>query len=406
MVSRKVFGEKIDLSKECHKHYLNAMLNIIVKEIFVALILVMHTTIALCSDDAMAIAELAYRNKQYTQAYELWLSESIKGNPHAQGNLAILYREGKGVNQDELESLKWSISAANGGSAEGQYDLATEYLKGVHLAKNISLAFDWMKKAADQGFNIAQYHLGTLYFEGLVTNKDTNQAYFWFLLAASSGYPDAQQMVEISQKILAPEVMNQINSNAEITLKSMIKYKSNPVPNCYSEFGPYADIDIATEKVKRMKIVQADGTIWARYYDGKPAFIVKVGAYESYTRAKRNASYLSQLLLNKYSISCNGSMNEEDESVQSDSSSALPAFPLSRNSGSCPSGYRTESSFCMPRVGARYAIQKYQGDSCPNGYSVSGDFCLAINENSRMAIKRISVCPSGYSASNSYCIKQ
>ena len=44
--------------------------------------------------------------------------------------------------------------------------------------------------------------------------------------------------------------------------------------------------------------------------------------------------------------------------------------------GSCPHGYTSSRSFCVPRQGAQDAIPLPANGSCPHGWTRSGSFCL------------------------------
>ena len=43
--------------------------------------------------------------------------------------------------------------------------------------------------------------------------------------------------------------------------------------------------------------------------------------------------------------------------------------------GSCPHGYFSSGSFCVPSQGAPDAIVKPRGGSCPHGWLSSANFC-------------------------------
>ena len=80
----------------------------------------------------------------------------------------------------------------------------------------------------------------------------------------------------------------------------------------------------------------------------------------------------------------------------------LPAQPVIKN-GSCPSGYISSGSYCVPSGdSSRFAIVK--SGSCPSGYISSGDYCLASGDSSRLAIPKQGSCPSGYTSSGDYCL--
>jgi hypothetical protein len=44
--------------------------------------------------------------------------------------------------------------------------------------------------------------------------------------------------------------------------------------------------------------------------------------------------------------------------------------------GSCPHGYTSSGSFCVPREGAQDAIPKPPNGTCPWGWTASGSYCL------------------------------
>jgi hypothetical protein len=44
--------------------------------------------------------------------------------------------------------------------------------------------------------------------------------------------------------------------------------------------------------------------------------------------------------------------------------------------GSCPHGYMSSGSFCVPSAGAQDAIAKPANETCPWGWTSSGSYCL------------------------------
>jgi hypothetical protein len=44
--------------------------------------------------------------------------------------------------------------------------------------------------------------------------------------------------------------------------------------------------------------------------------------------------------------------------------------------GSCPHGYTSTGSFCVPREGAQDAIPLPPNGTCPHGWTRSGSYCL------------------------------
>jgi hypothetical protein len=57
-------------------------------------------------------------------------------------------------------------------------------------------------------------------------------------------------------------------------------------------------------------------------------------------------------------------------------SDPLPVPKPSGPGGSCPFGYTTSGSYCVPSAGAPDAIPKPPGGTCPWGFLSSGSHCL------------------------------
>jgi hypothetical protein len=51
--------------------------------------------------------------------------------------------------------------------------------------------------------------------------------------------------------------------------------------------------------------------------------------------------------------------------------------------GSCPHGWLSSGSYCVPSAGAQDAIAKPPGGSCPWGWLASGSYCLRSGSSRR-----------------------
>jgi hypothetical protein len=51
--------------------------------------------------------------------------------------------------------------------------------------------------------------------------------------------------------------------------------------------------------------------------------------------------------------------------------------------GSCPFGYMSSGSYCVPSAGASDSIPKPPSGSCPWGWLASGSFCLRSGSGGR-----------------------
>jgi len=89
-----------------------------------------------------------------------------QGDAEAQSNLGVVYHNGEGVPQDDVEAVKWFRKAAEQGLADAQFNLGLMYYSGKGVPKDDTEAAKWWRKAAEQGHATAQFNLGQSYDRG------------------------------------------------------------------------------------------------------------------------------------------------------------------------------------------------------------------------------------------------
>ena len=89
-----------------------------------------------------------------------------QGNASAQVNLGVMYRNGQGVPQDDVQAVKWTRLAADQGNASAQVNLGLMYRNGQGVPQDDAQAVKWYRLAADQGYKPAQLALGLMYENG------------------------------------------------------------------------------------------------------------------------------------------------------------------------------------------------------------------------------------------------
>ncbi|MCB1224981.1 MAG: SEL1-like repeat protein [Verrucomicrobiales bacterium] len=112
---------------------------------------------------------------------------ATEGDMQAQLDLAIRYRDGKGVPTDPVEAMRWAHQAADAGHAAAQDFVGFVYLRGALLPRNPTLAFGYFKSAAKDSAQAA-YNLGQCYFGAQGTEQDCEQALHWWKQAAEEGH--------------------------------------------------------------------------------------------------------------------------------------------------------------------------------------------------------------------------
>jgi TPR repeat protein len=160
-------------------------------------------------EDGMA----AYHEKEYAKAMELWLPLAERGNPTAQLQVAVLFAEGKGVEQSDTNAAAWFERAAQRGNAQAQYNLGVSYAEGLGVKQDDAQAVKWLRRAADQGMPYAQLNLGFLYASNRVTPPDNIEAVKWLELAIFALPPGgarsdaAKSLKDVADKLSEEELM-------------------------------------------------------------------------------------------------------------------------------------------------------------------------------------------------------
>ena len=79
--------------------------------------------------------------------------------------------------------------AAAEGDADTQYELAELYAEGDGVEQNWVEAVKWYRKAAEQGHDLAQFKVGLSYQIGKGVPQSDTEAYVWLNISAENGAP-------------------------------------------------------------------------------------------------------------------------------------------------------------------------------------------------------------------------
>ncbi|MDX8387350.1 MAG: tetratricopeptide repeat protein [Ghiorsea sp.] len=132
-----------------------------------------------------------------------------RGQADATIKLTKIYLNGVGLPKDLSQALSWSLRAkqaniknaetllqqvvkkvvhdANAGDSEAQYMLAIMYKEGRGLEKNTDKQIFWLRKAAKKGYLEAQFALG----QGLAKTESWSDALYWLKKSAQQGHAQA-----------------------------------------------------------------------------------------------------------------------------------------------------------------------------------------------------------------------
>jgi len=157
---------------------------------------------------------VAYQEKDYLKAIQLWRPLAQAGDAAAQYRLGVMYAEGRGVAPNDAEAALWFERAAEQGEPMAQYNLGASYAEGSGVRKDMAAAAKWFRRAADQGIALAQLNLGLLYANGAGVPQDNVEALKWidlaiYALPAGGVRSDAAKAVaDVAGKMNADEIQS------------------------------------------------------------------------------------------------------------------------------------------------------------------------------------------------------
>lgn len=117
-------------------------------------------------------------------SFSLFQQQAQQGDPQAQFNVAICYRDGEGVSQDVAKSFQWLQKSAEQNNSEAQFVLGNMYYFGKGTKKDLKQSFQWFDKAAHAGNPWAQYAIGYMCEHGEGTKINLKEAKEWYQKAA------------------------------------------------------------------------------------------------------------------------------------------------------------------------------------------------------------------------------
>ena len=91
-----------------------------------------------------------------------------------------MYREGLGVEKDDVQSLTHLIAAAENGHMLGNYAVGLAFLTGKGSDVDAEAAIHYLSEAALLGHAISPVEIGGLYFRGRLVAKNFVAAHFWW----------------------------------------------------------------------------------------------------------------------------------------------------------------------------------------------------------------------------------
>ena len=124
--------------------------------------------------------------EDYREAFSYVKRASDFGWTDADFLLALMYREGSGVDRDIPLSVEYLKKAAGNGHPRAMTALAEQYLEGKYVQRDPEEAFRWYMLSASTGNARSQYQVASMLASGLGTERDPEKAREWFARYSST----------------------------------------------------------------------------------------------------------------------------------------------------------------------------------------------------------------------------
>jgi len=134
-----------------------------------------------------------FKDKNYSCALSEWSRAAELGNSVAQYNLGLMYKAGRGVEQNDAKAVEWYQKAAAQDYDPASLRLAAMYAKGEGLTQDYAKASEWFRKAFEQGLSAGadKNEPATMFPDDLSRKK----ALEWYQKASDEGNANAQYIL-------------------------------------------------------------------------------------------------------------------------------------------------------------------------------------------------------------------
>lgn len=136
-------------------------------------------------------------------------AKAAAGDAEAEYQLGLIYDEGRKVDRDPAQALRWYRTAAEHGHVLAALNTGVLYDSGSGVPRDAVAAAFWYRKAADADNGRAAYNLGLLYENGDGVPRDQKQALVWHQKAQRAGIAAAGAKVAALSPKPAPARIEQ-----------------------------------------------------------------------------------------------------------------------------------------------------------------------------------------------------
>lgn len=144
----------------------------------------------------------AVRNGNPEQGHAILQPLAENGDADAQYAVAVLYREGWGVEKNLETATGYYQKSAEQDHRDAMFEVGLMYQVGQGgLTKDYEKSAKWYLKSAEKGHPAAMYAVAGLYYNGMGVKRDMDMAMSWYQKSAAAGFPPAQKLLNEVNKV-------------------------------------------------------------------------------------------------------------------------------------------------------------------------------------------------------------
>ena len=134
-----------------------------------------------------------FLNRREVTGFDAYMADAVADRDYIPA-LTLIGRVylSPGEKRDPVIAAGYFSNAATRGDAEAKYYLALLFKDGTGVEQSDAQAFSWMRGASEGGHGPAMFELSRFYTDGTGTEVDVEKARQWLTEAASAQVPDAQ----------------------------------------------------------------------------------------------------------------------------------------------------------------------------------------------------------------------
>jgi len=153
---------------------------------------------------SMLMLALAYRQgdgvaQDDAEAVNWYRRAAAGGDAQSMSNLGFMHARGLGgLPVDQREAARLYLQAAEAGNPQGMYNISERYRTGNGIPADPVRALHWLRRSAEAGNLSAMSFLGSMYLRGERVTRDPQEAFVWLNRAADQGYARAMANIGLA----------------------------------------------------------------------------------------------------------------------------------------------------------------------------------------------------------------